>query len=133
MAFLMFDDGRAGLDLVFNLINYFFIFSDSQQKSPKHFATIFPSAQLYTGCSLNFVFFLIIMFWFFRTLQVLLQCWCFTSHFVHTTGVREENESLRLLTCFSGKGMGKKSNATSSFELTHDKIRCGPQNDQYSN
>ena len=50
----------------------------------------------YTGCSLNIVFFLK-MLWFFLTLPVLLQCRCLTCHCVHTLttprGNREWPES----------------------------------------
>ena len=50
---------------------------------------------LYTGCSLNIVFFLK-MFWFFWTLPVLLQCLCLTCYCVHTlkpTGRQNRPES----------------------------------------
>ena len=42
----------------------------------------------YTGCSLDIVFFLK-MLWFFWTLQVLLKCWCLTCYCVHTLTPRE--------------------------------------------
>ena len=46
----------------------------------------------YTGCSLNIVFFLK-MLWFFLTLQVLLlQRWCLTCHCVHTLTPRGNRE-----------------------------------------